>query len=126
MRNIKSRWSVESMETEKIVIGFVCLVIPLFLIMVQSPEKYGNKMVLVICILAVIVTGFIFYTNATKKEIKWQEWATEHCKVIEKIDGATSVGVGISTSGQAGAFISPSSNQTGYKCDDGITYWKNH
>lgn len=114
------------METQTIVIGFVCLAIPLILIMIQSPVEYGPKIVLVIFILAVIVTGFMFYSDYTKKEQTWREWATEHCKVIEKIDGKTSVGVGVSTSGQAGAFISPSSNQTGYKCDDGITYWKNH
>jgi hypothetical protein len=58
---------------------------------------------------------------------KEQDWnfATEHCKVIEKREGATTTGVGVSLKGQAGVFIGGEPDQTGYLCDDGVTYWKN-
>ncbi len=49
----------------------------------------------------------------------------EHCKVIEKREGATTTGVGISLKGQAGVFLGGEPDQTGYLCDDGVTYWKN-
>lgn len=60
-----------------------------------------------------------------QKEQEWRDWATEHCKVIEKREGATTTGVGVSLKGQAGVFIGGEPDQTGYLCDDGITYWKN-
>ncbi|WP_142491012.1 hypothetical protein [Klebsiella pneumoniae] len=60
-----------------------------------------------------------------QKEQEWRDWATEHCKVIEKREGATTTGVGVSLKGQAGVFIGGEPDQTGYLCDDGVTYWKN-
>lgn len=60
-----------------------------------------------------------------QKEQDWQDFAAEHCKVIEKREGATTTGVGVSLKGQAGVFIGGEPDQTGYLCDDGITYWKN-
>lgn len=60
-----------------------------------------------------------------QKEQEWRDWATEHCKVIEKREGTTTTGVGVSLKGQAGVFIGGEPDQTGYLCDDGITYWKN-
>ncbi|WP_439223109.1 hypothetical protein [Klebsiella pneumoniae] len=60
-----------------------------------------------------------------QKKQEWRDWATEHCKVIEKREGATTTGVGVSLKGQAGVFIGGEPDQTGYLCDDGITYWKN-
>ncbi|ENF8039183.1 hypothetical protein ABR165_003168 [Klebsiella pneumoniae] len=60
-----------------------------------------------------------------QKEQDWRDFAAEHCKVIEKREGATTTGVGVSLKGQAGVFIGGEPDQTGYLCDDGITYWKN-
>ena len=73
----------------------------------------------VISVLVVLVLA----SDQTEQE--WRDWATEHCKVIEKREGATTTGVGVSLKGQAGVFIGGEPDQTGYLCDDGITYWKN-
>ncbi|EPY4664015.1 MULTISPECIES: hypothetical protein [Enterobacteriaceae] len=73
----------------------------------------------VISVLVVLVLA------SDQKEQEWRDWATEHCKVIEKREGATTTGVGVSLKGQAGVFIGGEPDQTGYLCDDGITYWKN-
>lgn len=73
----------------------------------------------VISVLVVLVLA------SDHKEQEWRDWATEHCKVIEKREGATTTGVGVSLKGQAGVFIGGEPDQTGYLCDDGITYWKN-
>jgi hypothetical protein len=80
----------------------------------------------VLLIVAVVVGLFSYFAYFAYKDEKWREWANEHCTVIEKKDGKSSVGVGVSTGGQVGVFVSPTSGQTGYKCDDGITYWKNN
>ncbi|MBF8461907.1 hypothetical protein FMJ63_18040 [Klebsiella michiganensis] len=73
----------------------------------------------VISVLVVLVLA------SEQKEQEWRDWATEHCKVIEKREGATTTGVGVSLKGQAGVFIGGEPDQTGYLCDDGVTYWKN-
>ncbi|MBY7266441.1 hypothetical protein K4X55_25455 [Klebsiella variicola] len=73
----------------------------------------------VISVLVVLVLA------SDQKEQEWRDWATDHCKVIEKREGATTTGVGVSLKGQAGVFIGGEPDQTGYLCDDGITYWKN-
>ncbi|WP_117045920.1 hypothetical protein, partial [Klebsiella pneumoniae] len=57
-----------------------------------------------------------------QKEQDWRDFAAEHCKVIEKREGATTTGVGVSLKGQAGVFIGGEPDQTGYLCDDGVTY----
>ncbi|HFN6047033.1 TPA: hypothetical protein ACHFQZ_004544 [Klebsiella pneumoniae] len=74
----------------------------------------GVMSVLVVLILA-----------SDQKEQDWRDFAAEHCKVIEKREGATTTGVGVSLKGQAGVFIGGEPDQTGYLCDDGVTYWKN-
>ncbi|HBV1819871.1 TPA: hypothetical protein MDQ74_001720 [Klebsiella pneumoniae] len=73
----------------------------------------------VISVLVVLVLA------SDQKEQEWRDWATEHCKVIEKREGATTTGVGVSLKGQAGVYIGGEPDQTGYLCDDGVTYWKN-
>ncbi|HBX3134720.1 TPA: hypothetical protein MHW09_25915 [Klebsiella pneumoniae] len=80
----------------------------------------------------VAVFSFAILYSSADSEIKkeeWKKWAGEHCNVIAKKDGNSSIetGVGVTTNGQAatGVFTSSTSDQTAYKCDDGITYWKN-
>nr|URH11008.1 hypothetical protein [Klebsiella pneumoniae] len=59
-----------------------------------------------------------------QKEQDWRDFAAEHCKVIEKRRSYHD-GSGCFTKGQAGVFIGGEPDQTGYLCDDGVTYWKN-
>ena len=76
--------------------------------------------------LALLVGGIsviVFLHYDARQE--WNRFAGEHCKVIEKRDGTTSSGVGISLNGQLGVFSGSSSGQTAYQCDDGVTYVKN-
>ena len=53
---------------------------------------------------------------------EWDIYKVEHhCKVTQKKDGDS--GVGITTNGSV--VMTSTSSQTGWLCDDGITYWKN-
>lgn len=79
-----------------------------------------------VALLGGVISVLVVWVLASdQKEQVWRDWATEHCKVIEKREGATTTGVGVSLKGQAGVFIGGEPDQTGYLCDDGITYWKN-
>ncbi|HBV4082332.1 TPA: hypothetical protein MDW27_005049 [Klebsiella quasipneumoniae] len=79
-----------------------------------------------VALLGGVISVLVVWVLASdQKEQEWRDWATEHCKVIEKREGATTTGVGVSLKGQAGVFIGGEPDQTGYLCDDGVTYWKN-
>ncbi|MFT9324302.1 MAG: hypothetical protein ABF537_09165 [Acetobacter sp.] len=57
----------------------------------------------------------------------WPSFAqAHHCAIVEKREGHSNQGLGVSTTGQVGAFVgNDTPNQTAYKCDDGVTYWRN-
>lgn len=71
------------------------------------------------------VVVFMFVEAQQERE-DWQKFAAEHCKVIEKRDSQSTTGVGLSLDGKIGTFFGSTSSQTGYQCDDGVTYWKNY
>lgn len=86
--------------------------------------------VLGILVIVALLCGLIYlYTAEQNKKQEWHDWASVHCKVTEKREGNSSLdtGVGISTSGKpvVGWISSDTPDQTAYKCDDGVTYWKN-
>ena len=75
---------------------------------------------------AVICGVMLMFEEARQQREDWREFAAEHCKVIEKRDGQSTTGVGLSLTGKVGTFFGSTSGQTGYQCDDGVTYWKNY
>ncbi|HGP2725779.1 TPA: hypothetical protein ACLGO4_004593 [Salmonella enterica] len=69
-------------------------------------------------------------SNIEKQEKAAQEqWFSQHCQIVEKREGSTSLegGLGVSMKGNvaSGIFTNSIPDQTAYKCDDGITYWRN-
>ncbi|EFG3257245.1 hypothetical protein HSX74_004432 [Salmonella enterica] len=75
---------------------------------------------------AVIGGVALMLGEAQQERDDWREFAAAHCKVIEKRDGQSTTGVGVSLTGKVGTFFGSTSSQTGYQCDDGVTYWKNY
>lgn len=62
----------------------------------------------------------------TQAEI-WEKFKQDNdCKVVEKREGHSTGGVGLSTSGHVVGMIGNDvPDQVGYLCKDGVTYWKN-
>ncbi|HDC5134232.1 TPA: hypothetical protein P3B64_003694 [Salmonella enterica subsp. enterica serovar Typhimurium] len=58
-----------------------------------------------------------------------EQWLSQHCQIVEKREGSTSLesGLGVSANGKlaTGVFTNSTPDQTAYKCDDGVTYWRN-
>lgn len=52
------------------------------------------------------------------------QWLDEHCEVIGKMSGSTSIGVGFGSSGGSSVMPIFSPGKTHYKCDDGLEYWE--
>ncbi|EPC0068389.1 hypothetical protein ACRWP7_003297 [Escherichia coli] len=75
---------------------------------------------------ALLSLGVILIYSYSQKDNEWKEFSNEHCQVIEKKDGQSASGVGLTLRGHIGAFFGGTSPQTVYKCDDGITYTKNN
>ena len=83
-------------------------------------------------ILTVFAIGGILFLfaamtgNYVDEQSKWKTWAGEHCKIVEKRDGQSTTGVGVGLNGKMGIFSGSTESQTAYRCDDGVTYWKNY
>jgi len=60
-----------------------------------------------------------------QEQKQWDSFKAIHnCKVIGKEKGDVSVGMGTTNNGKYGTIIMSNPDKTGYKCDDGITYWR--
>ena len=64
-----------------------------------------------------------------KEAAEREQWFSQHCQIVEKREGSTSLesGLGVSANGKlaTGVFTNSMPDQTAYKCDDGVTYWRN-
>ncbi|ECN7511630.1 hypothetical protein ZH59_19505 [Salmonella enterica subsp. enterica serovar Infantis] len=64
-----------------------------------------------------------------KEAAEREQWFSQHCQIIEKREGSTSLesGLGVSANGKlaTGVFTNSTPDQMAYKCDDGVTYWRN-
>lgn len=111
----------------------ILLLVMLFLVIVFGVlrKDFSHlKSLLTFFVLLIALSGAILYTTLffsakNTNEAEWRGWAKDHCKIFAKKDGSTTTGVGISLKGQVGLFIGGEPGQTGYSCDDGVTYWKN-
>ncbi len=79
----------------------------------------------------VIFGSIIFFVQreSTKEAEKWILFSKENnCKKIGHMKGGvnTGIGFGAASSGQFGTIVTTNvePDKTGYKCDDGVTYWR--
>lgn len=104
-----------------IVLGIVVFFKKDLSILTHTLGVFGRIFLFSACISMLL---YLWFSSNQEKE-NWKSFAAEHCKIIEKRDGQSTTGVGMSLTGKIGAFFGRSSAQTGYQCDDGVTYWKN-
>lgn len=68
-------------------------------------------------ICAVLIVGLVWLNAIDQKE--WDAFsATHRCVIVGKTQGETQIVIG----GNGGTVYTPP--KTGWKCDDGITYWR--
>jgi len=81
-------------------------------------------------ILAIVVASLLFALAAAsaaliQEEKEWEKFSADHkCKVVEKIEGTTSTGVGLMPDGKIAAITTTTPKKTGYACNDGVTYYR--
>lgn len=75
----------------------------------------------------VAVVGTLSITAGPSEAEQWQTFKVEHkCVVVEKREGYSTGGVGITTGGHMAVMTGGGApDQTAYRCDDGVVYWKN-
>ncbi|TIM24834.1 MAG: hypothetical protein E5Y74_00105 [Mesorhizobium sp.] len=83
-------------------------------------DLLSTPMGIIIAILFILVAF-----GAVYEQLEWGDFKKEHnCVVVGKMKGSLSTGVGVSSSGSAVIVTSSESDKTGYRCDDGVTYWR--
>jgi hypothetical protein len=79
-----------------------------------------EKIIITILIITTILIVSIGSINSAERN----NWLKAHCEKIGQMSGDIAVGVGMSSGGRPVTVVTPVSGKTGYKCDDGITYWE--
>lgn len=65
--------------------------------------------------------GYAIYHD----EKNWVEFANSHnCVKVGETSSSVATGWGVGTNGQMGVVTTYQPGKIGYKCDDGVTYWK--
>ena len=82
---------------------------------------------IIVVAIAVLIPAAIYAAYIDGKN--WEEFSSAHsCKVIEKVSATTSTGYGygMTTGGKYGygMITTTTPEKTGYKCDDGVVYWR--
>lgn len=71
-----------------------------------------------------LLFGFMLFAAFEEKK-QWDKFAAEHaCKAVEKKAGYNVTTTVVGGDGKVGIGSSYVPAQTGYLCDDGVTYWR--
>lgn len=80
----------------------------------------STEKIIIVVISVLIVLGI--WANIVERR-EWEAFKAEHnCKIVGKTKATSSVG--ITTAGDGGLVVLTKPSRTGWKCDDGITYWR--
>lgn len=75
--------------------------------------------VLVVVLVALAIVGGVHSAD------EWRDFKAKHnCVIVGKMDGDVFNTFGVSGNGQIAVGIGSTPSKTGWKCDDGVTYWK--
>lgn len=115
-------------------VGFVALIAIIYVTGVvfknnslkETAASFTGRLITIGAVSCCFVVISLLITHYFQEKADWNEFASEHCKIVEKKDGQQTSGVGVTLRGHIGAFSGSSSSQTVYKCDDGVTYTKNN
>lgn len=102
---------------------FVVIAIAMAVLQVQT----GTLAKMALAVIGFIVTAVVVMPILTGEGARssWEQFKIDHkCVVVEQRDSQTTTGVGFTFEGKAGVGFGSTPAQVAYKCDDGVTYWK--
>ncbi|EOT5430138.1 hypothetical protein VSS22_24565 [Klebsiella pneumoniae] len=119
-----------SLLMQKMAIFLICAVVVILLYCAMKKDftylKSVSILAAIFATLVIVISSVVYIIKAEyENEKQWTEWASVHCKIVAKKDGHLTTGVGFTIKGVMGFFTGSQPSQTGYQCDDGLTYWKN-
>ena len=100
--------------------------------MVSRQERKRNWWIVAIPLALVLAFGAgiaVVVVVAIHSEQRWRIFAAKHhCKVVGRRSGdiAPNVGISVDANGKVASVITTiiEPDETGYLCDDGVTYWR--
>ena len=77
-------------------------------------------------VIALLVVGIIAMVYFGKRDSeRWQEFLkNNNCKIVSKIDGDVISTTTVDSRGNPSTSIGVTQDKTGWKCDDGVTYYR--
>ena len=87
-----------------------------------SGESWRSDGLPILVLVAILVLA---YAAVHYKKQKWNAFAKEHnCQVSGKMTGDVSPTVGVSPQSTPVVGVAIESDKVGWKCHDGVTYWR--
>lgn len=86
----------------------------------------NGAVILLVAVLSLVAGLMLTKKNAVSDP--WQQFAqAHHCQIVQKRQGHSNLGVAMTpTLGPMGLLLGDDTpDKTAYKCDDGVTYWRN-
>lgn len=84
--------------------------------------------IFLLCLLALLALSAVVVAlaaaQAAKADRAWRAWAAEHCEVIGSMSGDTIMRYQPGANGTVLMIPHKTSGKTGYRCDDGLEYWR--
>lgn len=88
-------------------------------------ESLLQKLIVIAVVVIVLCAPILVYAMIKEQE-KWDIFKAEHqCKIVSHMDGDVFTTTGINSSGKMVTSVGRTSDKTAYKCNDGVTYWRN-
>lgn len=88
-----------------------------------------TEIAVVIIVFVLLVLAFFGADKQMKKEqLEWQQFSLQHkCEIVGVKESSTTMGIGPTFSTKPGfsTMVMTIPAQTGWLCDNGITYWRN-
>lgn len=97
---------------------------------IKDSIRYNTELWIIgFLVLAIVGLAWLAIAAAIAEEEQWQAFSAEHdCVKVGHVAGDTHTGVGygMTANGQFGTIVTTSTtpDKTGWKCDDGVTYWR--
>lgn len=86
--------------------------------------EWWEKLIVCLMILSISLIPLSIWAMVWEAR-QWSVFSAQHyCVVVGYMTGDTFVTSGVSANGQPTVIVGSTAGKTGYRCDDGMTYWR--
>jgi hypothetical protein len=87
-------------------------------------EDWIGRSLVILAVLFILLIPLAI-VGAVQAERQWEAFRVAHdCRIVGQMSGSSSVGFGLSSDGKPVTTYHSTPGKTGWRCNDGVTYWR--